>query len=109
MPSGYIIAEEQYLGTFRYASQADDSWGWMSRAYFCSTCGEIWGRVIIQRPDGSPQPFRAINVACRQHWDPWTVPGSLLVGELGYNLNELSPEVIQREFHIYINYYGQAS
>jgi len=108
MPAGYIIAEDQYLGTFRYASQAADSWGWMSRAYFCSTCGEIWARTIIQDKQGNPHPFRIANVACRQHWDPWTIPGSLLVGELAYNLNELSPEAIQREFDIHLNYFEAA-
>lgn len=105
MPSGYLIAEDQYLGKFSYASQPADSWGWMSRAYFCPTCGEIWARSIIQRPDGSPQPFRPITVACRQHWDPWTIPGSLLAGELAYNLNELEPPAIQREFEIHLTYF----
>jgi hypothetical protein len=105
MPNGYIIAEDQYLGTFHYASQAADSWGWMSRAYFCKHCGEIWARRIVLNSKGDPQYFRAIDVACRNHSDPWAIPGSLLADELVFNLDTLSPEAVARELDVHLAYY----
>lgn len=105
MPAGYIIAEETYLGTFRYASQAADSWGWPSRAYFCATCGEIWARTILQDANGNPHNFRVAEVSCRKHRDPWNVPGSLLTGELIYNLDELSYDCIKRELDVHLAYF----
>lgn len=105
MPAGYIIAEETYLGTFRYASQAADSWGWPSRAYFCASCGEIWARVVLENLDGTQAHFRIAEAACRRHKDYWNIPGSLLTGELIYNLNELSLDCIKREFKIHLDYY----
>jgi len=108
MPSGYIIAEDQYLGTFTHIRQAADSWGWQSRAYFCCTCGEIWARAVITNKAGEPQRFRTVDVACRNHWDPWTIPGSVLFGELAYDLDTLSPECIKREFDIHLNYFEAA-
>lgn len=105
MPSGQLIIEGQYLGGFRYQSQADDSWGWMSRAYFCPHCGDIWGRLIIEKRDGSPQLFQPTVSACREHDDPWNIPGSILLGELSYNLDELSRETLARELDVHLSYY----
>lgn len=105
MPSGYIIAEGQYLGAFKYARQPDDSWGWMSIAYFCSECGDIWARLVMQNSKGVDQPFRTTPVSCRRHYEPWGIPGSLLRGELRYNLDELSAECVKREFEVHLDYF----
>jgi len=105
MPHGYIICEDRYLGEFRYATQAADSWGWMSRAYFCKHCGEIWARRIVLDKKDQPFYFRAIEVACRNHPDFWSIPGSLLADELTYNLNELSREVLEHELDVHLAYY----
>jgi len=32
----------------------------------------------------------------------------LLTGEIAYNLNELSPECIRREFDIHLNYFEES-
>jgi len=104
MPKGYIICEDRCLGPFSYASQPDDSWGWMSSAYFCSECGEIWARVIIVS-GGKEQPFRPVTQSCRKHPDPWNVQGSLLRGELKYNLATLSEECLARELDVHLAYY----
>jgi hypothetical protein len=105
MPNGYIIAEGAFLGTFSYASQPADSWGWPSRAYFCRFCGDIWARAVLTDKASNPYPFRIAEVGCRSHPEPWGIPGSLLCGEIAYNLNELSRECIAREFDVHLAYY----
>ena len=105
MPHGYLIAEEQYLGTIKYASQAASSWGWPSRAYFCASCGEIWARLVLLDSTDQPLYFRTANVSCRRHPDPWNIPGSLLYDEIAYNLNELSLEALRRELDVHLAYY----
>ena len=105
MPSGHVYAEDQYLGAFSYANHPADSWGWQSLAYFCPECGEVWARVVMARKNGETQQFRPVIMGCRRHFEPWGIPGSLLRGELQYNLDELSVECLARELDVHLSYY----
>jgi hypothetical protein len=55
-----------------------------SVAYFCATCGDIWGRIFV-KPVDAEQYWEAITAPCIKHkrtgiadWN--AVPGSFLVG-----------------------------
>lgn len=75
-------------------------------AYFCSQCGEIWGRLVLVGLDGKIKWFDALDkVSCQRHSDQWNVPGSLLGGSRneGY-LNYLPPAALQREFLIHLKH-----
>jgi hypothetical protein len=66
---------------------------WPNTAYFCPVCGEIWAREIYSFEfDYQPipdQPWVVEARRCAAHGD-----GLLLTGK---NLDQCSPEIIQRE------------
>jgi len=105
MSHGYIIAEDQYLGTFRRIGAVRACSDWSSRAYFCCACGDVWARRIVLNQDGSQRPFLALYATCRKHQDIWSIPGALTTMDFTPEFNEFSPEFIQREFEILINHY----
>lgn len=87
----------------------------INHAYFCSTCGEVWGRIFTEGC-----PWKVAEVPCEKHepvgvWDWRTVPGSLLqLGHGGTNYAvvdlELIPEpILKREFAIHLNYYERGA
>ena len=56
----------------------------VSTAYFCTTCGDIWGRVFV-KPVEHEQSWEAVSAPCVKHRPrgvaDWShVPGSFLVG-----------------------------
>lgn len=72
-----------------------------SRAYFCSKCGDIWGRVAIGGRD-----WQVLSVGCLNHptW-PWEPGGSFLLPWNHTMLNELPEEVLRREFALHWTHY----
>lgn len=73
-------------------------------AFFCTSCGEIWGRLVLVSSEGEQTPFDKVErVACDKHYDQWEVSGSLLSGyrNEGY-LKYLPLEAVKREFIIYL-------
>lgn len=107
---GTLIAEGVFLGQFTYDSgQAAYGWNRQGLAYFCQDCGEVWGRVVAQNERGEQQSFRCIPAPCRQHRDPWDVPGTFLRESFSTRLNDLPPDALRREFFLHLNYFEQAS
>jgi len=105
--SGYIFVGNTLLGELNYDSgRADLGWHRCSYAYFCTNCGEVWARIVVQNSEGRPCYFEPLKVACEKHQDQWNIPGSLLVGHLENLLDSLPPEAIIREFQIHLKELG---
>jgi hypothetical protein len=98
-----FFVEDQDLGTVPFDPGALPALGYrrLSLAYCCPACGEIWARVFRITASGTIAPFEFLTVACREHVDPWNVPGSLLAGSLGALLDVMPPLAVRREFEIY--------
>ncbi len=74
-------------------------------AYFCSHCGEVWGRVVLEHLDKGQLWFAQVDsVPCARHPSQWEVPGSFLGGYRNDALLAYMPEgVLQREFLVHLN------
>ena len=72
--------------------------GW---AFFCSECGEVWGRLVCVGPDEKVRYTTPVVVSCDQHYDQWNVAGSMM-NQLCGALNELPEELIRREFILHL-------
>lgn len=90
-----------------------------SLAYFCSECGEVWGRVVCTMPGATPY-WSVEHVPCQGHapggvagWG--AIPGAFCDGSptkdmlsvmwWGRALEHLPPAVLQREFEITASYF----
>ncbi len=108
MPSAQYFVEGRYLGQ---SELPPSPFPYRSFAFFCPTCGEVWGRVvaggswdIIQSPCKLHQPVGV------QDWGRF--PGSLLWPSLSKTfypithwaicLDFLPPPVLQYEFDLAI-------
>lgn len=93
-------------------------------AYFCTHCGEIWGRIIVREVDhGQMAPWQIEYVPCEQHqptgvYDWHAIPGSFLSdSKLSLaNLSNMSwaraiehlpEEVLRREFELTCKWYDK--
>ena len=72
-------------------------------AYFCSVCGEVWGRLVLVGPNGGYRAFEVVQISCEKHFDQWNIAGSFLGGyrNEGY-LKYLPLAAVQREFLIHL-------
>ena len=99
-----------FLGTQLLASTAAQACNSHSQAYFCTTCGDIWARLIT---DDSPDHFDLRTVCCEHHIPAGVpgcseVPGTLCQGTLSTistmrwiaALESLPLVVLEREFRI---------
>ena len=104
-----------YLISDKYIASAElrESYAVDSIAYFCPTCGDVWGRIV------AGAYWQLLTVPCEQHvpacvasW--YKIPGSILipmerkdaVGRWGWGavLEVLPAAVLQRELLIHINH-----
>ena len=99
-----IFIGKDYLGEFPI-----DGGEWPSLnyfrfgiAYFCGSCGEVWGRLVLVDSRGAHRPFSVVSVACERHYDQWEVAGSLLAGPLAGLLEELPPAALKREVMVHL-------
>jgi hypothetical protein len=92
-----------------------------SLAYFCPTCGEVWGRIMI---DGGKY-WSVEHVACEKHLPQgipeWgNIPGAfctnpnssrnnLSIMWWGRALEHLPLPILQREFALILNHYEKES
>lgn len=104
-----IFVGQEYLGTFSWdpGAHPETRWRRFGTAYFCSTCGEIWGRVVFQRADGSQLPFEVESVACESHTDQWNTAGSLLSAGMEGILEALPLQAAAREFRVHLRQTGE--
>lgn len=58
MSRAHYFLGKQYLGT----SVCDLHPHSMSIAYFCSTCGDVWGRIVVEG-----EPFHLVCRPCEGH------------------------------------------
>lgn len=88
-----------------------------SLAYFCPTCGEVWGRVVV---DGGKY-WSVQHVACEKHLPQgvpeWGKPPGCFCTDLdsrrrnlsvlwwGRAIEHLPPELLQRELLLTIQHY----
>jgi hypothetical protein len=104
MQASYFFGTS-FAGTAEIPGEPD------SIAYFCSTCGDCWARVIVQE-----SVFQIRNVPCERHersgvFDWSSTPGSILVtpgvtsnmlGQMFWAaaLDYLPEPVLRREFNL---------
>ncbi len=94
-----------FLGNQLLGSSASEFPCGQSCALFCTTCGEIWGRIVVS------EVWRVRSVPCIKHsrtgvMDWGAVPGSFLIESpsshtslmfAAETLEELPPEVLRYE------------
>lgn len=101
-----FYAEGEFLGEAYYDPGNAPELGYRrgGAAYFCSHCGEIWGRVVLVLSSGKIGVFEEVSkVSCSRHSDQWEVPGSLLGGYRNeHYLNYMPPSAVQREFLVHL-------
>jgi len=72
-----------------------------SRAYFCTKCGDIWGRVAIDNKD-----WMVLAVGCQKHPEWSAYPGGSFIYSWNRNIiNELPDDVLRREFALHWTHY----
>ena len=66
-------------------------------AYFCPTCGEVWGRLVVAPSD----QWLPLCAPCKLHtaWSG-TVPGSFLRSWNPHGIDELPNELLAYEFDV---------
>ena len=70
--------------------------------YYCSWCGEIWGRLVLLDSRGQQLPFTLEQVSCDRHPFQWDVAGTLL-GPVEGLLESFPPDAVRREFVLHMN------
>lgn len=86
--------------------------GLRSHAFFCRTCGDVWGRVIAD-----PEDWWVTSAPCERHLgesviDLTRIPGSILplltpsIYDEALNLKNLPLSVLLREFSIHLKHKG---
>jgi len=68
-----------------------------SVAWFCPTCGEVWGRLVVGKGDD----WMSLHAPCAKHpaWSG-TVPGSFLRSWNPHGIDELPDELLAYEFEV---------
>jgi len=88
---GFVGSRRQYCCGYEGQSAF-----WPHTAYFCSVCGELWGRAIYAYEfDYAPVISARWTIEkrlCAEHGD-----GQFLVGYEGCHLDSCSPELLTRE------------
>jgi hypothetical protein len=94
-------------------TEVSDAFGLHSLAYFCSTCGDVWGRVI------TAASWSVINAPCSRHAptgvaDWGHVPGSMLLYSIrkddlarwawGVAIETMPAAVLHKELEAHLNY-----
>ena len=65
-----------------------------SQVFVCPTCGEAWGRIMIEGREWYP-----VRAGCVKH--PWLDPtGGTFIPPWRRHFRELPPEVVAYEFHL---------
>ena len=90
-----------------------------NHAYFCKTCGSLWGRIKSEDPFAT---WMMHNVPCEQHLpigvEDWSAfPGSLLhprvaladtqVTERARAIESLPDELLEREFKLHLGHFNK--
>lgn len=92
------------LGEFSFDPGASPHLGYRrtGAAFFCSTCCDIWGRIILLDSAGKQSTSDVFRVSCPQHPDQWAVPGSMLIGELAPLVAHFPLGVLERECKVHL-------
>jgi len=103
-----IFIGRQCCGQFQLDPGAHPALGYQRSgvAYYCSSCGDIWARIVFTNSKGEQQPLDVEPVACAKHYDQWQQRGSLLAGRLEALLPFLPESVVRREFMIHLQDIG---
>ena len=93
----FVGEYEQYSAGYSDGAGKRYSGYWPHVAYFCPTCGELWGRAIIThqfpyKPIPSAQ-WRVVDRRCVGCGD-----GQFLIERA--QLDNVSPELLSREFQV---------
>lgn len=82
-------------------------WFRNSWAFFCPACGDVWERIVLVDSRSKTRTFVPLSIACIRHNDTWSVPGSVLGGDLEGLLPLLPLSMLRREFEAHMNYYNK--
>ena len=104
--SACVFIEGKYHGSFCYdAGRRDLGWPRHGWAYFCRSCGSVWAAIVATTASGYRVGFEPIVATCKDHYDQWEVPGTILHLPVSLLLLDLPPEVIRREFYLHLDYF----
>lgn len=115
MPTVSYFLRNQHLATRELLAPAPLS----SIAYYCTTCGEVWGRIVVSGQDSEVWTFE--GVPCEKHTpvgaqDWGRVPGSFLSRHANRRtwvpvmwwaraLESLPAQVLERELLLHLNHF----
>lgn len=90
----YFLGQKLLGSSNLYPKWSEDKPLQGSSAYFCSTCGEIWARIVNDKATY----HQALIVACAKHGN-----GSFILPWRQGCPSELPPEVLLYEFNLRLN------
>lgn len=109
------FSDGQYLGH----SDIECDFSPHSHAFFCPTCGEVWGRVIVLQSGWQIHIVPCIKHtrSCVSDWSkvpgtitsPFLLPRDLSKMEWALALDYLPPAVVRQEFARLLQYFSQES
>ena len=72
-----------------------------SLAFFCSKCGDVWGRIAIDN-----RHWMVLTVGCERHPDYSFEPGGTFIRTWNHRaLDEMPEAVLRREFALHWQHY----
>lgn len=99
MPASYFLGNRLLASSAPAPWWSDSDLAHHSQAFFCPTCGEIWGRIAVDNLS-----WMAVTAGCVKHpqW-PDEVGGSFIHPWCKGCPRELPFEVLQHELQIRLN------
>ena len=97
----YFLLGTSSLGSCYYDPGMHPELGYQrnSIAYFCTVCGQVWGRILLLNHKGEAVVWGLTAVPCAQHGS-----GSFLDGYRAEGLLDLLPQkALQREFNLEVS------
>lgn len=70
-------------------------------AFMCPHCGEVWGRVVSDKPD---ERWLCLHHPCRRHGRDYSVGGSFINSWLR-DISFLPPKVLAYELDIHLEHH----
>lgn len=92
-----VFVGNDFLGTFTYEARNYYPFSYLSKAYFCPQCGEVWARVVV-----GEHPFYPFYSHCEAHAGIAIGGGSLISHMAVFELQAHWPaEVWHREVRLW--------
>lgn len=73
-----VFVKNDFIGDFQYEAHNALPFAFLSRAYFCPACGEVWARVVVSHEVRGAYSFYPFYSACSRHGSILQGAGSLI-------------------------------